>query len=65
MLSTYQVSTETCRRKVFDQTFDQNNADDWLRTYRQSYSQWLDSMDNTTFEQVAQMAGDLHEEPQP
>ena len=45
LLFTYQVSTETYRRKVFDQTFDPNNADAWLQTYRQSYSQWLDSTD--------------------
>ena len=47
LLSTYQVSTEAYRRKVFEQSFDQNNADAWLRTYRQSYSQWLDSTDKT------------------
>ena len=52
LLSTYQVSTETYRRKVFEQSFDQNNADAWLRTYRQSYSQWLDSTDKTAFEAV-------------
>ena len=32
LLSTYQVSTETYRRKVFEQSFDQNNADARLRT---------------------------------
>ena len=50
--STYQVSTETYRRKVFEQAFDQNNAEAWLRTYRQSYSQWLDSTGKTAFEAV-------------
>ena len=46
------MSTETYRRKIFEQSFDQNNADAWLRTYRQSYSQWLDSTDKTAFEAV-------------
>ena len=32
LLSTYQMSTETYRTKVFEQSFDQNNADAWLRT---------------------------------
>ena len=52
LLSNYQVSTETYRRKVSKQSFDQNNTDAWLQTYRQSYSQWLDSMDKTAFEAV-------------
>ena len=52
LLSTSQVSTEAYRRKVFEQSYDQNNADAWLRTYRQSYSQWLDSTDKTSFEAV-------------
>ncbi len=52
LLSTYQVSMEAYRRKVFEQSFDQNNADAWLRTYRQSYFQLLDSTDKTAFEAV-------------
>ena len=31
LLSTYEVSTETYRRLVFEQWFVQNNADAWLR----------------------------------
>ena len=53
LLSIYQMSTETYRRKkVFEQSFDQNNVDAWLGTYRQSYSQWLDSTDKTAFKAV-------------
>ena len=52
LLSTYQESTETYRRKVFEQSFDQNIADVWLRTNRQSYSQWLDSTDKPAFKAV-------------
>ena len=74
LLSTYLVYTETYRRKVFELSIDQNNGDGWLRTYRQCYSQWLNSMDKNRIRrsidgthhlQVSQMAGDLHEEPQP
>ena len=43
LLSTYQISTESYRRKVFDQNFDQNNPDRWLRTYHQNFDLWLDS----------------------
>ena len=53
LLSIYQMSTETySRKKVFEQSFDQNNIDAWLGTYRQSYSQWLDSTDKTAFKAV-------------
>ena len=31
------------QEKDFDQNFDQNNPDRWLRTYHQNFDLWLDS----------------------
>ena len=47
-LSTYQVSSETYRRKVFEQSFDKTT----LVLGRKSSSQWLNSTDKTAFEAV-------------
>ena len=41
--SVYKISTETYRKRVFGQTFNPSNPEQWLREYRQSYDQWLDS----------------------
>ena len=49
LLSTYHISTDTCRKKAFDQTFDTNNQDVWFRIYQQSFTQWIDSTGKTTF----------------
>ena len=38
-LATYHISSETYRKKVFDQSFDTNNPDAWFRMYKQSYGQ--------------------------
>ena len=39
-----QVSTETHRKKVFEQSFNSNKPDQWLRDFKQIFYQWLDSM---------------------
>ena len=52
LLSVYQISTETHRKKVFDQTFNTSNPDQWLREYRQNFHQWLDSTKRPTREVV-------------
>ena len=52
LLSVYQISTETHRKKVFDQMFNQSNPDQWLREYRQNFHQWLDSTKRPTREVV-------------
>ena len=39
----YQVFTETHRKKVFEQSFNSNKPDQWLRAFRQKFHQWLDS----------------------
>ena len=41
LLSVHQISTETHRKKVFDQMFNLSNPDQWLREYRQNFHQWL------------------------
>ena len=41
LLAIYQISTETRRRKVFEQTFNPTNPDQWLRVLRQDINQWL------------------------
>ena len=51
LLSVYQISTET-HRKMFDQTFNPSNPDQWLREYRQNFHQWLDSTKRPTREVV-------------
>ena len=49
LLSTYQISTDTYRKKVFNQHFDTNNKDTWLYIYQQSFTQWIDSTGKSTF----------------
>ena len=44
LLSVYQISTETRRRKVFERTFNPTNPGQWLREFRQDFHQWLDSV---------------------
>ena len=44
LLSVYQISTETRRRKVFERTYNPTNPDQWLREFRQNFHQWLDSI---------------------
>ena len=44
LLSVYQISAETPRRKVFERTFNPTNPDQWLREFRQDFHQWLDSV---------------------
>ena len=43
LLAVYQVSTETHRKKVFEQSFNCNKPDQWLRDFKQNFYQWLDS----------------------
>ena len=52
LLSVHQISTETHRKKVFDQMFNPSNPDQWLREYRQNFHQWLDSTKRPTQEVV-------------
>ena len=52
LLSVCQISTETNRKKVFDQTFNPSNQDQWLREYRQNFHQWLPSTKRPTREVV-------------
>ena len=37
LLSVYQISTETHRKKVFDQMFNPSNPDQWLREYHPNF----------------------------
>ncbi len=43
LLSTYHISMDTYRKKVFDQPFDTNNPDTWFHIYQQSFTHWIDS----------------------
>ena len=43
LLAVYQVSTETHRKKVFEQSFNSNKPDQWLQDFKQIFYQWLDS----------------------
>ena len=52
LLSTYHISTDTYRKKAFDQPFDTNNPDTWFRIYQQSFTQWIDSTGKTTFDAI-------------
>ena len=42
-LAVYRVSTETHRKKVFEQSFNSNKPDQWLQDFKQNLYQWLDS----------------------
>ena len=48
LLSVYQISTETCRKKVFEQTFNASKPDQWLRDFKQNFHQWPDSTERPT-----------------
>ena len=37
LLAVYQVSTETHRKKVFEQIFNSNKPDQWLRDFKQNF----------------------------
>ncbi len=37
LLAVYQVSTETHRKKVFEQSFNSNKPDQWLRDFKQKF----------------------------
>ena len=37
LLSVYQISTETRRKKVFEQTFNASKPDQWLRDIKQNF----------------------------
>ena len=52
LLSVYQISTETHRKKVFEQTFKASKPDQWLRDFKQNFHQWLDSTERPTRETV-------------
>ena len=52
LLLVYQISSQTHRKKVFDQTFNPSNPDQWLREYSQNFHQWLDSTKRPTREVV-------------
>ena len=45
LLSTYHISTDTYRKKIFDQPFDTNNPETWFHIYQQSFTQWIDSLE--------------------
>ena len=52
LLSVHQISTETRRKKVFQQTFNASKPDQWLRDFKQNFHQWLDSTERPTRETV-------------
>ena len=52
LLSSYHISTDTYRKKAFDQPIDTNNPDTWFRIYQQSFTQWIDSTGKTRFDAV-------------
>ena len=52
LLSVYQISSKTRRKKVFKQTFNASKPDQWLRDFKQNFHQWLDSMERPTRETV-------------
>ena len=52
LLLVYQISSQTHRKKVFDQTFNPSNPDQWLRESSQNFHQWLDSTKRPTREVV-------------
>ena len=52
LLSVYQISTETSRKKVFEQTFNASKPDQWLRDFKQNFYEWLDSTEKPTRETV-------------
>ena len=43
LLAAYQVSTETRRRRVFEDRFNLSNPDMWLRDFHQNFCHWLDT----------------------
>ena len=43
LLATYRISSETYPRRVFDLSFDSNNPDTWFRSFKQSYTQWIEA----------------------
>ena len=43
LLAAYQVSTETRRRRVFEDRFNLSNPDMWLRDFHQNFCRWLDT----------------------
>ena len=52
LLSIYHISTDTYKKKAFDQPFDTNNPDTWFHIYHQSFTQWIDSTGKSTFDAV-------------
>ena len=52
LLSVYQISSKTHRKKVFKQTFNASKPDQWLRDFKQNFHQWIDSMERPTRETV-------------
>ena len=52
LLSVHPISTETRRKKVFEQAFNASKPDQWLRDFKQNFYQWLDSMERPTIETV-------------
>ena len=52
LLPTYHISSETYRKKVFDQSFNTNNPYAWFRMYKQPYGQWIESTEKTAFDAV-------------
>lgn len=48
--STYQITTESYRKKMFDTTFDQTNPEIWFRKRKQTFSRWIDSSGKTAQE---------------
>ena len=52
LLLVNQISSQTHRKKVFDQTFNPSNPDQWLRECCQNFHQWLDSTKRPTREVV-------------
>ena len=52
LLSVYEISTETRRKKVFEQTFNASKPDQWLRDFILNFHQWLDSTERPNRETV-------------
>ena len=54
LLSTYHISAETYRKKVFEHQFDVAKPDEWFRAYKQALTQWVETSNKPIFDLVLQ-----------
>ena len=54
LLSTYYISAETYRKKVFEQQFDVAKPDEWFRAYKEALTQWVEPSNKPIFDLVLQ-----------